>query len=122
MLYILTACEPGDNAECPQLDSKPNAFGIAPTKAVKARTLCSVLTLPHKPKAYTALSSKGKNFAHACPAQPAATTCYAVDAQHYILHSSLTAQPGEPQIEEAESMANWQYALNESLTSTTKSS
>jgi len=41
--------------------------------------------------------------------------------QHYSLHSSLTAQPGEPQIEEAESMASEQHALNEPLLSTTKS-
>ena len=76
-------------------------FGRAQTKAVQA-TNAGALTMLQKPKAYTALSSTGRFIVHACPAQPAAIICYAVDAQHYSLHSSLTMQRGEPQTEEAE--------------------
>ncbi len=69
----------------------------------------------------TKQSCKDKNFVHARPAQPAAIMRHAVDAQHYSLHSSLTKQPCEAELEEAESMASYQYALNEPFISVTKS-
>jgi hypothetical protein len=56
----------------------------------------------------TKQSCKGKNFVHACAAQPAAIMRHAVDAQHYSLYNSAAASQNSQvsqSVDKAESVA-----------------